>query len=83
MLYFIHFWEGYTIKNSITLILFANAKKKLYILFEFFLLLLVLTIVKTGQQNSVSPLLLLHVPDAFLINGRRMNGLTEGLDNNG
>lgn len=33
--------------------------------------------------SQVSSLLLLHEPDAFLINGRRMDGLTEGPDNNG
>lgn len=41
-----------------------------------------LTIVKTGAELDL-PLLLLHVPDAFLINGQRMDGLTQGPDNNG
>lgn len=38
---------------------------------------------KTAPHSSLPPFLLLHVPDAFLINGRRMDGLTEGPDNNG
>lgn len=38
---------------------------------------------KTAAHSSLPPFLLLHVPDAFLINGRRMDGLTEGPDNNG
>lgn len=33
--------------------------------------------------SQVSFLLLLHVPDVFLINGKRMDELTEGPDNNG
>lgn len=42
-----------------------------------------LTIMKTGPRNLLSSFLLLRAPDIFLINGRRMDGLTEGLDNNG
>lgn len=59
---------------------YCKFEKKMW---SFFPPRIVLTIVKTGQQNSISPLLLLHVPDAFLINGGRMDGLTEGPDNNG
>lgn len=34
-------------------------------------------------HNSLLSFLALHVQDVFLINGRRMDGLTEGPDNNG
>lgn len=34
-------------------------------------------------HNSLPSFPPLHVQDAFLINGRRMDGLTEGPDNNG
>lgn len=48
---------------------------------------LVLTIMKPEPLPttpiSLFPFLPLHVQDAFLINGRRMDGLTEGPDNNG
>lgn len=48
-----------------------------------FLSYLGLTLMKTAPHNSLSSFLLLHVPDVFLINGKRMDGLTEGPDNNG
>lgn len=37
----------------------------------------------TAHSLSLPLFLPLHVQDAFLINGRRMDGLTEGPDNNG